>query len=194
MYQIIEQYLKQETGLGKETVQMVYDAAQVKTLRRNELLLEEGGICRHKVLIVSGLLRSYSVSDTGAEHIVQFSPELTWTLDVESYDKATPSRINIGAVEPSQVLLWEKEDFQALLREHPELKQFSERLIARNIYYTRHRMITTLSATPEEKYNDFVGHFPHLLSRVPLWMVASYLGLSLKTITRVRQGLLKAAK
>lgn len=188
MHAIFEKYLKEAANLPDDIIQSVSGLARAQSLQRNELLLQAGDVCRHKVFVSSGMLRTYSTAASGSEHILQFSPELTWTLDVESYDKGTPSVINIGAVEPTGVLLWHKADFEMLRSDIPELKKFSEELISNNIYYSRQRMLTALSATPEEKYADFVRRFPGLLQRLPLRMIASYLGISLKTLTRIRHG------
>ena len=180
-------YLKAQAALTDDEINEIIALSLPRSLRRNELLLRTGEICRHKVFVISGLLRTFGISAEGNEHILQFSPENSWTLDVESYDKQIPSLMNIGAVEPSTVLLWKKTDFEHLLRSIPALKKLSEQIIARNIYYSRHRILTALSATPEEKYHDFVERFPDYLSRLPLRMIASYLGISLKTLTRIRQ-------
>ncbi|QEE49329.1 Crp/Fnr family transcriptional regulator [Flavobacterium alkalisoli] len=186
MHPEFEKYLVANTSLMEDTIQDIGNNAINKTLRRNELLLQAGDVCRHKVFIAKGLLRTYSIDANGNEHIVQFSPEHTWTLDIESYDKETPSLINIGATEPTEVLLWTKDDFNRLLNEVPELRKLSQQIISRNIYYSRQRILTTLSGTPEEKYDDFIQRFPNLLSRLPLRMIASYLGMSIKTLTRIR--------
>lgn len=191
MHSIFEHYLKEHTGLTEELVQQISGLATAHSYRRNEFLLQQGDVCRHKVFICSGMLRTYSTGANGSEHILQFSPELTWTLDVESYDKGTPSVINIGAIETTEVLLWQKNGFEALRNDIPVLKKFSEELISRNIYYSRQRMLTALSATPEEKYEDFVQRFPGLLQRLPLRMIASYLGISLKNLTRIRHAQLQ---
>ena len=179
-------YLKAQTGLPDDVIQHIQDLALFKSLRRNELVLQAGQVCRHKIFIAKGMLRTFNTSANGNEHILQFSPELTWTLDVESYDKETPSLISIQAIEATEVLLWEKNDFNTILKDYPLLKQFSEQLIARNIYFSRQRIMTGLSATPEEKYEDFIRTFPTYLHRLPLRMIASYLGISIKTLTRIR--------
>jgi len=180
-----ENYLRQQTGIDEADVKRISDLAVARTLRRNEFLLREGEVCRHKAFIVSGLLRTFSITPDGNEHILLFSPENTWTLEVESYDRETPARSAIDAIEPSEVLLWNKTDFNSLL-EIPQLRRFSEQLISRSIHSSRQRIITALSATPEEKYEDFVQNYPGLLSRLPLRMIAAYLGVSLKTLTRIR--------
>lgn len=181
-----ETYLRTHTSLDGKDIDRICSLAIPRTLQRNELLLQEGQICRHKVFISKGLLRNFGTATDGSEHILQFSPEHSWTLDVESYDKQIPALYNIGAVERSELLLWTKADFELLLSEIPQMKELAQQLISHNIYSSRQRILITLSATPEEKYEDFVRSFPNLLSRLPLHMIAAYLGISLKTLTRIR--------
>jgi CRP-like cAMP-binding protein len=181
-----EIYLRARTQLDEVDLDRIRSLAMHKTLRRNEFLLREGEICRYKVFILKGLLRSFATSADGSEHILQFSPEHSWTLDVESYDKQEPSGSNIAAIELSEILLWPRADFENLLATIPNLKSLSQELISRNIYNSRQRILTALSASPEEKYQEFMLTNPDLLARLPLHMIASYLGISLKTLTRIR--------
>ncbi len=191
MIKEIEDYLRIQTSLTEADINKVTALAKPHKLQRNNFLLRQGEVCRHKVFIASGVLRTYGIAPDGTEHILQFSPENTWTLDVESYDKEQPSIYNISAVEPSEVFLWNKADFNILLTTMPQLKTFSERLISNNIYNSRQRLLTTLSGTPEQKYEDLIKNYPGLLSRLPLRMIASYLGISIKTLTRLRHAQLQ---
>lgn len=180
-----ETYLRANTSMNDEDIELICSLAVERTLRRNELLLQQGQVCRHKIFIANGLLRTYDIAADGSERILQFSPENSWTLDVESYDRQTPALYNIAAVESSAVLLWKKPDFDGLVANLAEMKTHTQQLISRNIYLSRQRLSTALGG-PEEKYEDFVRNYPHLLLRVPLRMIASYLGISLKTLTRIR--------
>ena len=180
-------YLTASSDIFVPDMEKIFLMAEQKTIDRNEFLLEQGQISQHKIFVVKGLLRNFSLSDEGNEHILQFNPENTWTLDVESYDNGTPARFNISAVEKSEVLIWEKSDFNSLLEEIPAFRSLSQSIISRNIYSSRQRILTAISATPEEKYTEFVSQNFELLSRLPLFMIASYLGISLKTLTRVRR-------
>lgn len=181
-----ETYLKTYSHLTDVEIAQITAAAIPTSLRKNELLLQQGQICRHKTFVVKGLLRNYGIVDDGSEHILQFSPENSWTLDVESYDRQLPAEFNIAAVEPSEILLWTKAEFERLLAEIPALTELSRQLITRSSYSNRQRLFAALSASPEEKYRNFVTEYPDLLARVPLHMIASYLGISLKTLTRIR--------
>lgn len=191
MIRAFENYLRLQTDLSDADIDRISAMAIAKKLRRGEFLLREGEVCRYKTFIVSGLLRTVGITADGGEHILQFSPEHSWTLDVESYDRHAPSRYNIDAIEPSEVLQWSKADFNSLLADIPQLANYAQELISRNIHNSRQRLMTTLSGTPEQKYEDFVQNFPAMLSRLPLRMIAAYLGVSLKTLTRIRHGQLQ---
>lgn len=181
-----QSYLQSHASFREEDLKRISALAEPRTLHRNDFLLLEGEVCRHKTFIAKGMVRVFGTRPDGSEHILLFSPEHTWTLDAESYDKQIPSRFNIAAVEESEVLLWTKNNFDKLLAEIPLLKSFSEQLISRAIHNSRQRLLSALSATPEEKYNDFIRDSPALVKRLPLRMIAAYLGISLKTLTRIR--------
>jgi len=186
MIDIFENYIRTQADLSEDNIRHISGLAFTRKLRRNEFLFRAGEISRNKVFVASGLLRIFGMTPDGNEHILQFAPEFHWMVDGESYDQGTPSLYNIDAVEPSELLLWTKPDFDGLMTSIPQLKNFSEHLISRNTYLGRRRLLTALSATPEQKYQDFAQTFPDLLSRLPLRMIAAYLGMSLKTLNRAR--------
>jgi CRP-like cAMP-binding protein len=179
-------YLRSHTSLNDSEIEQIVLAAKPVSLQRNEALLQQGQVCRHKIFIEKGLLRIYGIGADGSEHILHFAPENGWAVDAESYHKQTPSQFTIAAVERSELLLWAKPDFDRLLKDLPELVVLSEQLITSSNFSNRQRLFATLSSTPEEKYDNFVRSFPDLLTRLPLHMIAAYLGISLKTLTRIR--------
>ncbi|PQA56976.1 cyclic nucleotide-binding protein [Siphonobacter curvatus] len=192
MLAIFENYIKnQNLALSEEEIAMITAAAVERTVSKKQILLQAGEICRHKIFITRGFLRTYRIGADGTEHIMQFSPELNWTTDGESYTHRTPSSYIIEALEDSQLMIWNRDRFDTLLQTIPNLRTYSEQLISRHLHLSRNRLYQTFSATPAEKYEDFLQAYPGILSRVPLRMVASYLGVSLKTLTRIRQAQLR---
>ncbi|WP_229201702.1 Crp/Fnr family transcriptional regulator [Arsenicibacter rosenii] len=173
-------------ALSDNEISVIRQAAVVRTIRKKQLLLQAGEICRYKMFVMSGFLRTYRIGTDGVDHTLHFSPQLNWLTDGESYTNQTPSLYCIDALEESELLLWSRDRFNALFQHIPALKEFSEQLIARNLYLSRNRLYKTISATPAEKYEDFINTYPGILLRIPLRMVASYLGVSLKTLTRIR--------
>lgn len=181
-----ETYLRSHMNLSDAEIDQIVSAGKLKSLQRNELLLQQGQVCRHKTFVIKGLLRNFGTAADGSESILQFSQENSWTLDAESYHLLTPSQFSIAAIERTEVLQWNKAVFDLLLNEIPVLNEFSLVLMTRSNYSSRNRLFTTLSATPEEKYESFVKTYPDLLARLPLHMIAAYIGISLKTLTRIR--------
>lgn len=186
MVAAFDTYLRTHSTLTDDEIAQIAAAGINRSLQRNESLLQEGQVCRHKTYVVSGLLRIYGLVADGSEHILQFAPEAHWTLDAESYDHQKPSIFNITAVERSELICWSKPVFDSLLADIPALRALSQQLMSRSNYGNRQRLFTTLSGTPEVRYEEFVRNHPNLQNRLPLHMIAAYLGISLKTLTRIR--------
>jgi CRP-like cAMP-binding protein len=182
----LETYLRTATIFTDDEIAMLSSAATRRTIQRNEHLLQLGQVCRHKTFVEKGLLRIYGTAADGTEAILNFSPEHSWALDPESYHQLTGSNYNITAIERTEVLQWTKPVFDQLSYDIPALRNYSQQLMSRYNINSRQRLFTTLSATPEERYEDFLRTYPDFLSRLPLHMIASYLGISLKTLTRIR--------
>ncbi|MCP9750180.1 Crp/Fnr family transcriptional regulator [Ferruginibacter sp. HRS2-29] len=186
MFPEFESYLRSQTTVTREELQLICSKAVERKLRRKEAILQEGEICRYKTFISSGILRTYRTREEGSEHILQFMPEDTWAVDPESYNEEVRSNYFIDALEDSKILQWAKADFVALLNNIPAFKNFSEKIISANIYLNRQRVFSSISSTAEEKYDEFIQSYPGLFARVPLHMVASYLGVTRETLSRIR--------
>ncbi|MBL4678654.1 MAG: Crp/Fnr family transcriptional regulator [Mucilaginibacter sp.] len=184
-------YIKRNINLNDEDIQLMHSMALEKKAHRREMLLQPGDVCRHKMFILSGMVRLYRTREDGSEHIMHFATENEWMTEPESLNHGTPTAYYIEALEDTELLLWTKRDFTQLSIAIPQLKTYSENIIAKNLAMTRERVFNTMSATVEERYDDFIRDYPDVFNRIPLHMVASYLGVSLKTLTRVRQAQVK---
>ncbi|MEC5171309.1 Crp/Fnr family transcriptional regulator [Chryseobacterium nepalense] len=165
--------------------------SQLIKLQRKEIVCRQGNICNLKIFVAKGLLRNYSASEEGNEHILQFVNEMSWTTDPESFYNNTPSKLTIEAMEPSEIFAFKLEDFAELREQIPELNVFVENILTRKSMEIHKRLLLHISSSPEEKYLDFINTYPDIFNRVPLHMVASYLGLSRETLSRVRRNILK---
>lgn len=172
----------------------VYTSAEVKKLNRKQKILLQGEVCRQKKFVLSGLLRTYSTGEDGQDYLMKFTPETTWTTDPESFNTGTPSQFNIEAIEPSEILVWKRSVFEGLRQEIPQLRAFSEKIVERSSIEAQRRILLNISAPPEVRYREFENTHPALLARIPLHMIASYLGLSRKTLARVRHDRVTAGK
>ncbi|RFM31305.1 Crp/Fnr family transcriptional regulator [Chitinophaga silvisoli] len=186
MFEVFAAYLKEKAGLTEEELEEVRAVTINKHLRKRQYLLQEGDICHYNCFVAKGCLRNYRVGEDGVEHILRFAVENWWLSDTESYNNGTPSRNNIDALENSELLLIEKEDFTRLVNTIPPFKEFIDRLMARSFDASQNRIMSNISHTAEERYINFMKSYPDILNRVPLHMIASYLGVSRETLSRIR--------
>ncbi|MEJ7685024.1 MAG: Crp/Fnr family transcriptional regulator [Segetibacter sp.] len=157
-----------------------------KKLRKRQYLLQAGDVCRFNAFVCQGFLRYYYVDDKGQEHIMQFAPENHWTGDRESMDSGLPSKYNIDAIEDSEILLLKKEDFEMIRKTVPAFNDFVNDTLKKNVVVLQERIHASISLSAEEKYSNFISKYPSISNRVPLHMIASYLGVSAETLSRVR--------
>jgi len=157
-----------------------------KKVKKGEFLLREGEMTRYSIFVASGCLRTYTIDDSGKEHILQFSPENWWTGDM-SFTSNVPSKCFIEALEDSDVLLTEMSSIQKLNKYIPQSAAQYETALQKSMEAKNQRIISSLSATAEQRYNDFLKKYPSLVQRVPQHMIASYLGISPETLSRIRK-------
>ncbi|TWV99125.1 Crp/Fnr family transcriptional regulator [Chitinophaga pinensis] len=194
MFDTFEAYITAKGQFSKEELQLMRSLAIVKKYRKRQLLLKEGEICQYKMFITKGLLKTYCLKNDGTEHIMRFAPENTWTTDHESFSRQVPSKCNIEALEPTEVLLWTQDSLNRIMQAVPAFKTYLDALISNTLNSSYERILMNISYTSEEKYHDFVSTFPDIFRRVPLHMVASYLGVSRETLSRIRHAQLKQQK
>jgi CRP-like cAMP-binding protein len=184
-------YLQSKITLTPEQIAMVEQVCRLKKLRRRQYLLQEGDVWHYNAFVSKGLVRTYRVDDKGVEHIFQFSPENWWAGDRHSYLYGDPAKFNIEALEDSEIILIAKGDLENLLEAIPAYKTLQLNLVERSFVVLQNRIYMGNSYTAEEKYNDFIKAYPDIINRVPQHMIASYVGVSPETLSRIRNNATK---
>ena len=187
MFDAFRKYLEDKISLTEQNFDLIESVSTIKKLRKRQYLLQEGDICRFNAFVCKGFLRYYYVDDKGQEHILQFAPENYWTGDRESLDAELPSKYNIDAIEDSEILLIKKNDFEMLFKTIPAFNDFVNKTIKKNVLVLQERIHVSITHTAEEKYTNFITKYPSITNRVPQHMIASYLGISAETLSRVRK-------
>ena len=158
-----------------------------RIVKKKKNLLNEGDICRHYAFVEMGCLRSYSIDDRGTEHVVQLALEGHWIGDLYSITTQTPATLNIEALEDSHLLLLHYRDVDRLLEEIPVLETYFRKLYQRAYVQLQQRLNTALSVSAEQRYKELIEQHPNLLQRVPLIHIASYLGITPESLSRIRK-------
>ncbi len=160
-----------------------------RTFKRRQFLLHEGEVCRSFAFVVEGCFREYTIDHKGEEHILQFAIEDWWISDLESFLGGSASRVNIDAVHNTEALLLEKSARDNLLEAVPKMERFFRLLLEANYVASRRRINESLTASAEERYLTFLKTYPALVEQVPLNQIASYLGITPQSLSRIRKDL-----
>ncbi len=191
MFQVFENYLQQWAAISGEDMDRIRAVGVEKKLRKWQSLLHDGEVWKINCFITSGCFRLYRFSPDGTDHTLRFGVENWWISDQESYNHDKPSECNIEALAASTVVIWPKLQWEELLHTIPALKLFQDQLFARSLEMSNRRIYSLISGSAEEKYLEFQKTYPNVFNQVPLHMVASYLGISRETLSRVRTSFTK---
>lgn len=165
--------------------------SKTKKILKGDILLSHGDIARFGYKVVSGCLKSYVIDNLGKEHILQFAPEGWFISDMDSFTNQKPSVIFIDAIEDSEVSFISKsgyEDFSTLEKEVLAEINIKYR---NNLIATNKRIISLLSATAKERYIEFTETYPSLVQRLPLKLIASYIGITPEYLSDLRRKVAK---
>jgi CRP-like cAMP-binding protein len=194
MFDVFQKYLLQFVAVSDDEFEIMQASSTIKSIRKWQSLLHDGEVWKSMCFIASGCCRLYRFDNNGTDHTVRFGIENWWMTDPESFNHGSPSAYNIEALSASTVIMWSKNDWEEMMITIPAFKVFYDQLNARAFEKSQQRIFSLLSYSAEERYLQFQHTYPNVFNKVPLHMVASYLGISRETLSRVRRDFLTKTK
>ena len=158
-----------------------------RTLRKRQYLVQAGDVFRHECFVNKGCLRTYHVDNNGQEHNVMFAFEDWWTGDMYSFLSGQPALYNVEALEDSELLLIEKNQLEQLYTEVPKFDRFFRILLQNAFISMQRRLSDNMSLTAEDRYLSFINKYPQFEQRLSLKQIASYLGITPESLSRIRR-------
>jgi CRP-like cAMP-binding protein len=189
MYDAIFDHIELKSGqkLPDDERDVIMAAFHQKRIKKKQYFLREGDVCKYIGFIVKGSARMYTVDEKGHEHIIRFGLESWWISDHESLVNLTPSPYYIEMLEDSELLIISLPGARELRHKS---RCFNLTLSVLDKYQAiamQKRIHAAIGMTAEEKYCDLSTTYPEFLERFPMNMIASYLGLSPETLSRIRK-------
>ena len=189
MFELLYSKVIEKISITEEEFSICQNLFTPKKLRKKQYLLQEGEVSKYNIFVSKGLLRSYTIDEKGVEHILQFALEGWWTADLYSFFTGETSLFNIEALEDAEVLLITRPSWESLLQQVPQFERYFRILIQNSLIATQRRLMESMSETAERKYLNFRKMYPDSIQRVPQHMIASYLGITRETLSRLRREL-----
>jgi CRP-like cAMP-binding protein len=184
---LIQNLARRNVLLNSEETSILQSLFSYKKFRKNQYILQQGDIARYETFVVKGMTRTYEVDDKGQEHVLFFGPEDWWVGDLYSFLANEPSRYNIDCLEATEVLQISKQNLDLLYEQVPKMNQYF-RIQFQNAFISfTQRISASLSKPASERYKEFITRYPHIEQRIPNHQIASFLGITPQSLSRIRR-------
>jgi CRP-like cAMP-binding protein len=179
------------TPLTEEDRHIIRTAFIPKRFHRRQFFLQEGEVCKYSGFITKGAMKHYSVDNKGVEHIVYLTLENWWVSDRRSFVEEIPSLYFIEAFEETAVLMVSKKDAEKYVYGIPAFKELRNKKDEKHSIALMNRIHDNNTLSAEQRYNKLQQSYPEFLQRFPQHIIASYLGMTKETLSRIRSQMMK---
>ena len=179
--------LNNYSSISEEQFSLIAEVLSRRLIKKKRALIEEGDICRNLFFVEKGALRSYSTGNDGTEHVMQLAIENHWIADLSSFITQKPGTLTVESIEESEVLLLPHSQIDHLCASIPQLETYFRKLYQRAYVnmQLRHNLVQSKSA--KERYEILIRDNPQFAARIPLIHIASYLGITAESLSRIRK-------
>ncbi|HEY0175109.1 MAG TPA: Crp/Fnr family transcriptional regulator [Pedobacter sp.] len=177
----IARYVK----LDKQEEEYLIPLLQNEKVKSGKVLLEAGELNSRVIFVTRGCLRSYALDENGSEHVFQFAPAGSWLVDMPSFITQEPARLNISAIENSEIIYLLKSDFDTLHLQLPKFERFGRVLTINGMISFQHHQIDNVSLSPTGRYMNFCRSYPLLIDTLPPKEIASYIGITVEALAKI---------
>ena len=177
--------VQQLTQLSNESKQALANVIKFSELPKGHMLIKAGVVCNHIFFIEKGLSRTFYYKD-GKDITDWISPEGSFAVSIVSFLTRKPDIRSVELLEPSIVVSLSFNDLENLSAGYHEIERFGRLLVSEGIVLMQQRFDDLHFASALERYQKLLNTNPQLLQRVPLGMIASYLGITQETLSRIR--------
>jgi CRP-like cAMP-binding protein len=189
MSENFKKYIINNLGVTESQYKEIEHLVYSLKIKKGTIVLKETQICDRAFFVNKGLLRSYTVDEMGKEHIIQFASENWWIADRSSFYFDEPADLFIDAIEDTEVVYIKKEFLKKAEILFENFTAFNTINLQNTIRQMQKRIDYLLAATAEKRYLDFIETHREITFRLPLQMIASYLGITPESLSRVRKEL-----
>lgn len=186
MFEALKTYCSTKVPFTDKELGFIDLYFEEKKLRKKQLLLQGGKVCNFIGFIADGTIRHFHVKD-GVEKTCDISFENSWATDFQSFTRNTPCIMNLQAMEETTIFVIKKENLYKLYYECNKFETFG-RLMAEEVAHRATEIAISLSSKkPEERFQNFLKKQPIVFQRVPQKHIASFLGISPESLSRIRK-------
>lgn len=157
----------------------------LKKFKKHQFLIQEGEPVIFDFFVVSGLIKSSHTDEVGKQHIMQFAMEDWWISDYQAYFNQAPATLTVDCIEDTEVFCLSLENRERLCADLHKIEHFFRKKSNSGYIALQQRILSLLNSSAKERYAKLLSQYPLLFQRVPKTLLASYLGVSRETLSRL---------
>lgn len=185
-FKLFKNWLKNISFLSEKDCSLFLPYLKTKSCRAKEYFLQEGKICQEIGFINKGCFRTYYLSE-GKEINTNFTFENEFVTDYDSFLQGKPGRYFIQAMEDAEIVTFNLPALQNAYNQSQNWERFGRIMAEQSYKLTTQRIESFLFLDGEQRYLDLLKNQPHIFDRIPLYHIASYLGLERESLSRLRK-------
>lgn len=185
MQQQLRAHIERSVSLTDEEFASVLAHLTEKQCKKREFLIQEDQTVEYAYFVVSGLLKLVYTDDAGKQHILSFAMEDWWESDFRAYYTQTPATLSLQCVEDTVVFCLSLEHYHALCARLPKMERFFLQKATFGSIAAQQRVLSLLTTNVQQRYDQLLQHYPRLVQRISKTLLASYLGVSRETLSRL---------
>jgi CRP-like cAMP-binding protein len=186
MIQVLKQHIVNRLGNDIDHIEDVLASFKQVTAKRNDLLLREGSICKYVYFVATGSLQVFVHDHEMNETTRDIVTENNWCSELISFGSGQPATENIRAIEPSVLLAIDRLSFQQMMEKSPQFDKVYKQILEASYANSVYRINTFVSFTALQRIKWLMDYRPQLMSRFSSKLIASYLGISQETFSRLK--------
>lgn len=183
----LQEYLKNIKSMPDDKADLISTFFKKSSKEKGELLIQEGKTSKHSYFLESGIIRCFIVDLNGDEVTTRFFSASDFLNDYLSFFEQKPSQENYQLITDCVIHSINYKNVQHCFHNIPEFREWGRMLLTLNYAYINKRMIAFHKETAQERYGKLRDSYPEILEQVPLHMIASYLGVTKYSLSRIRK-------
>jgi CRP-like cAMP-binding protein len=188
MEQLIN-YLLRFGQLNQQQIELVKSKAHVKSIKKDEYYHEAGKIPRDVIFLTEGIMRVCYYDNSGNEITKYFLDEGNFVADIHSFNQGIPSTEYVHAVADCTYVVLSKRDLDELSMTIIGWDAIISKVTAKGLADKVNRISGMMADDAKERYLRFLSNFPNMVNRIPLSYLASYLGITQSSLSRIRRSI-----
>lgn len=181
----LRQQIERVVPLTDEEFAFVLSHFQAKRFKKHQIIVHDDDYVRYDYYVVNGLLKAAQVTPDGKEYILQFGLEDQWITDARAYNDRTKATLTLSCLEDTVAFALPYEQRESLCKALQKMEYFFRQKATTGFVDLQNRVLCLLSSTASKRYHNLLLQYPGLMQRIPKTMVASYLGVTRETLSRL---------